>query len=118
MRPEDFEQIYLIDWAFCQKDVHPYLLHVRNEGKRTLWEGAKAKRMGLKKGVSDLFFAKPVPPYHGFWIELKSKKGRPTREQLNFLELMESVGYYVGIYYSWQEAPKAINLYLGKNFPL
>lgn len=114
MKPEDFEQIWLMDWVRCHPDIHPYIFHIRNEAKRSKREGHQAKLMGLKTGVSDLFLALPVKNYHGMWIELKSKNGKPSDEQLAWLELMKSVGYHTGVYYGWVEAAKAINNYLGK----
>lgn len=114
MKSEQFEQIYLMDWAFNYPDIYPFLIHIPNEGKRTPITGAIAKKMGLKKGVSDLFLAYPTKEYSGFWIELKAAKGKPTREQLSWIELMESVGFKAGVYYGWIEAAKAINIYLGK----
>lgn len=126
---EEKEQMALIEWAHLHDDIWPYLIHIRNEGKRSLAEGAKAKRMGLMKGVSDLFFAQAVAivkkntdgkitdinMYHGFCIELKSKKGKLSEEQKEFLERMNGQYYQTGVYYSWTDAAKAICEYLGKD---
>lgn len=120
MKPEEAEQCALIEWARLHNDIWPYLIHIRNEGKRSLAEGARAKRMGLMKGVSDLFFAKPkIWAYgeeynHGFWIELKSQKGKPSKEQLDFLRKMEIERYETGIFYCWTDAANAILEYLGE----
>jgi len=119
MKPEEREQIALIEWAHLHDDIWPYLIHVRNEGKRSVAEGAKAKRMGLMKGVSDLFLARPRWELEnnlkaGLWIELKSKKGRLTPSQNKFLDLMESTGYMASVAYSWTDAANAILEYLGK----
>jgi len=128
LKPEEREQCALMQWAHLHNDIWPYLIHIRNEGKRSLAEGARAKRMGLMKGVSDLFLAKPkVTPdgwnndghaeylySGGFWIELKSQKGKPSKEQLDFLRKMEIEGYETGIFYSWTEAANAILQYIGE----
>jgi hypothetical protein len=120
MKAEEREQIALIEWAHLYDDIWPYLIHIRNEGKRSLAEGARAKRMGLMKGVSDLFFAYPIvkdePLYrsYGVWIELKSKKGIVSAEQEAFLNKMFYQGYATGVYYSWPAAANAILGYLGK----
>jgi len=108
MKPDEFEKIYLIDWASLRKDIFPYLIDLRSEGN-------KAVRMGLKKGASDLFFAFPTKAYPGMWIELKAKHEKPTSYQLRFLELMKNVGYHTGVYYGWSEAANAIYHYLGEN---
>ncbi len=123
MKPEEREQCALIQWARLNDDIWPYLIHIRNEGKRSLAEGARAKRMGLMKGVSDLFFAKHRNVTSvfeggdvegGLWIELKSKNGKPSKEQLDFLRKMEIEGYETGIFYCWTDAANAILQYIGE----
>lgn len=126
MKPEEREQCALIEWASLDDDIWPYLIHIRNEGKRSLAEGARAKRMGLMKGVSDLFFAhatygmkdslsgNPLPFYFGMWIELKSLKGQLTQAQIDFQKKMFGRGYFAHTYYSWTDAANAILEYLGK----
>jgi hypothetical protein len=119
MRWEDFEQIALMDWAECYPAIDKYLFHIRNEGKRSYAEGIKAKRMGLKRGVSDLFLAYPREPYAGFWIELKRPKtkdhpaGVLNAYQRDFLLAMDEKGYKTGVFYSWTDAAKAIAEYCG-----
>jgi len=116
MKPEQFEQIYLMDWVATQADIKKYLIHIRNEGKRSWNEGRVATRMGLRKGVSDLFLALPNKKYAGMWIELKAMKGKTTVHQREWLELMRSAGYHADVYYGWVEAAKAISEYVGKEF--
>ena len=115
MKPEEQEQVWLLEWAFYHPDIRPYLIYIENEGKCSWARGKIAKRMGKKKGVSDLFLAKASDKYHGFWLELKSMSGKPTSDQLKWIKLMESVDYKAGVYYGWVEAAKAICLYLGKD---
>jgi hypothetical protein len=119
MRWEDFEQIALMDWADYHPIIAKYLFHIRNEAKRTYSEGVRAKRMGLKRGVSDLFLAYPRENYSGFWIELKRPKtkehaaGVLNAYQKDFLMAMEEAGYKTGVFYSWTDAAKAIAEYCG-----
>jgi hypothetical protein len=118
MKREEYEQMCLIDWAQTKKHIYPYLIHIRNEGKRSISEGARAKRMGLRRGVSDLFLAIPSNGKHGLWIEMKSPKtitsceGKVTREQLFFLDLMNENNYATLVAYGFDEALKGINDYL------
>lgn len=122
LKPEEQEQIALLEWARLHHDIWPYLIHIRNEGKRSIYEGAKAKRMGLMKGVSDLFLAKTCyieingHDSSGLWIELKSSKGKLRNVQRDFLIRMRNEGYKAITAYSWQEAAKAICDYLGKPY--
>ena len=57
-------------------------------------------RVGIP-GMSDLLFIG-----NGFiaWIEVKTAKGRPSKEQLNFIERMKLLGHRAGIARSVEEA--------------
>lgn len=57
-------------------------------------------RVGIP-GMSDLLFIG-----NGFiaWIEVKTAKGRPSKEQLNFIERMKALGHRAGIARSVEEA--------------
>ena len=57
-------------------------------------------RVGIP-GMSDLLFVG-----NGFiaWIEVKTAKGRPSKEQLNFIERMKALGHRAGIARSVEEA--------------
>ena len=111
MKSEEFEQVFLIDWAVKYPEIHPYLIELRpqeNKGN----ELKKDTRMGAKRGTPRLFFACPTKDFSGFWIELKPRNCRPNRDQSFFLEKMKSKGYQTGIFYSWMDAAKAIQDYL------
>lgn len=118
MKLEDLEQIAIIDYFSHMKNISSYIIHIRNEAKRTAAENKRAKRMGLKKGVSDLFIAIPKNGYAGFFLELKAQKtqfsraGKATKHQLSFLENMKNAGYKTGIFFGAEEAISAICDYL------
>ena len=96
--------------------AHPLLfalfIHIPNEGKRSLREGAKQKRLGLVRGVSDIFFAYPSGGYHGLWLEIKKAKGRLTIWQKLFLQRMSDVDYKTAIAYSLDEAIQVMEGYI------
>ena len=73
---------------------------------------AKMTRMGKAKGVTDLFIAVPSNGHCGLWIEMKSKKGRVTKEQDTFMKTMIMNGYSARVCRSAGEAIKAIDDYL------
>lgn len=53
-------------------------------------------------GMSDiLFFRNDGKP---FWLEIKTNKGRPSKEQLHFLEVMKSIHVEASIIRSVEEA--------------
>lgn len=117
MKYEEQEQIALIEWFSLKYpsfliDLH----HSPNEAKRSVGEWAKLKRMGLKKGFSDIFIAVPRNDYHGLFIELKSKRangkyGKPTEEQVDFINRKAELGYCAYICYGLDDAMDRISEY-------
>ncbi|MFJ5346675.1 MULTISPECIES: VRR-NUC domain-containing protein [Pectobacterium] len=79
------EQAALIEWAdktvINGIKIGDYLLHIPNEGKRGPKAARDAKRLGIKKGVPDLFLALPRGGYAGLWIEMKAKGGKLSAQQ-------------------------------------
>ena len=110
---ESNEQIAAMDWLRAQ---HPkialHTLHIGNERKATYYAGYIMKRMGVLKGASDLFMAYPSGGFHGLFIEVKSKTGRPTVEQKEFIDRMNSVGYMAKICYGADEVINTMKDYL------
>lgn len=116
---ESQEQRALIQWASYTKNpinqkykIIDHLIHIPNEGKRSLISGYNMKLMGLKSGVSDLFFAYPIHPYSGLWIELKTLKGKVSKLQYDFLYKMKEIGFKCLICRGWGVAKDEIINYL------
>ena len=111
---ESNEQIAAMDWLRAQ---HPklaeYTLHIGNERKASHFAGYIMKRMGVLKGASDLFMAFPCGGYHGLFIEVKSKIGKPTPEQKAFLDRMAKVGYMTRVCYGADEVINTMKEYIG-----
>ncbi len=93
------------------KDV---IIHIANEGKRPKHIGYELVRMGMRKGVSDFFIPIPSKGFHGLWIELKvmDEKRKATKEQLDWLERMVSLGYAGYVAHGWVRASQIISSYL------
>lgn len=71
--------------------------------------------MGLRKGVSDFFIPLPMPEkgFHGLWIELKrSKGGKTTDEQYEWLERMIKMGYAGYVAHGWVHAAEIVRSYM------
>lgn len=110
---ESNEQIAAMDWLRVQHPkIVPYTMHIGNERKSSYYAGYIMKRMGVLPGASDLLIAYPVGPYHGAFIEIKSKVGKPSDLQLAFLNRMQRVGYYTALAYGADEVINAITEYL------
>ena len=88
-------QMAIVSWAKLHENQYPklrMLFHVTNQGKRSWRLGKEFKAMGMKKGVSDLILLAPSREYHFFCLEVKRKGEKPTKEQLEFLTLVDFNG--------------------------
>lgn len=67
-----------------------WFLHIPNEGKRSLAQGAHLKRLGMFPGAADLLIFTALDVC---WLELKALGNRPTPEQIAFGELAKATGH-------------------------
>lgn len=110
---EQIEQIKVYEFVKQCTDL-PFI-HIANERRTAPHKGLILKRMGVTKGVSDIFIPRATKNYHGTWIELKTDEGKPTPHQLDFIQQMIKEGYYGQICYGADEAILLIkSLYLSK----
>jgi hypothetical protein len=114
---EKYEQSINGGLILIKRKIIDYLLAVPNGGNRSITEALRLKREGVKRGVSDLFFAHPSFGrgffYHGLWIEVKSKKGKLRKEQKEWMLFMSNVGYKCVEVRTVDEGIQAIKDYLG-----
>lgn len=112
---EDQEQMRLFRLALDHPLLSELLVHIANEGKRSVGYAIKLLNMGLRPGVSDLFLPVARKGYHGFWIELKRiKGGRVTPEQWSWIEKMRAQGYRAEVAYGCDDAWNMLIDYLQK----
>ena len=115
MMLESQEQQALMGWAELMSGRYPelvYLFHIPNGGKRSKIEAARLKREGVKAGVSDLCLPAPHGKYHGLYLEMKTKGGRISPEQKDFLAFVKNNGYAAFVAWSWDEAAEMIEKYI------
>jgi hypothetical protein len=88
---EDELCIACVDW-FDRVTMRPFdMVHIPNEGVRTITNGVKLKRMGMRAGVADyLIMNKGVPT--GF-MEFKFGNNKPTENQKKFREYVVQGGF-------------------------
>ena len=109
MVSEKSESIALARWL---EKSNLTFIHVPNEGRRSPRGGAILKRMGLKKGFPD-FLIFDVPPgreVKGVAVELKTPKGRLTRDQQRWLRSLRNLGWIAlsGDYYDIRDRLEAL----------
>ena len=113
---EDVEQIALFRWAAYNQGRWPELklmFHIPNGGKRSKAEAVRFKELGVKAGVSDVFLPVARAGCHGLWIEMKRlRSGRPSKEQLEWIEAMTAQGFAATVCHGWEQAVKVIVEYM------
>lgn len=113
---ELLEQEALIQWANLTvingRRVGDYLVHVPNEGKRGPKAASEFKRAGGRAGYPDLILDLPAGEWHGLRIEMKTKGGKPTAAQLEWIERLRGAGYRAEVCYGFDEAKTVIVDYL------
>jgi hypothetical protein len=120
---EDDDQMALIEalrhvryGEHCVADI---IFHPANGGKRNALEAARLKRMGVNPGVFDLVLPVSINSWRGAFLELKHGKNKATQLQKDFARRQYCFGYYVAIFWSWEDCMTDIICYLrAGNLPL
>lgn len=71
----------------------------------------RLKAEGLEPGIPDLHFPTASCGFHGLWLETKSAKGKPTEEQIEWLERLRELGHLSFWYRDDEEAFELVRLY-------
>ena len=119
---EEQHQQGVVDWwAWACKKYHKperLLFHPPSEGVRSLIFAARLKHLGWRKGMADIQLFVPSSRYHALFIEMKSMRGHPEKEQLEYLADLRSQGYAACICYGYEAAQKCIMDYMdGQEIP-
>lgn len=116
---ERIEQINFMNWVRENyPDIWEDTYHFANERRCSVMEGRNLKKMGVKKGVSDIFVAVPYCGLSGLWIELKAEGGRLSEEQKEFITRMNSRGYLALAVWGADSAKAVFNAYFGHDVSL
>ena len=111
---EHLAQSLLVKWFRLQ---YPYmakcLFAIPNGGARHIGTAIKLKAEGVTAGVSDLFLMIPTASgKHGLFLEMKTDVGKLQQNQIDFLNLAESMGYEAKVAYGFEEGVEIIKKYL------
>lgn len=117
-KTEDTEQMQIINYCNSMSAYVPeyaMIYHIPNEGKRK--NGAKLKRIGLKKGIPDLCLPVPKMGFNGLYIELKKDASkRASKEQREWLLKLEQQGYATSLCFGANEAINLITAYMDSDY--
>lgn len=88
--------------------VAPYAVIFRVNVGSGRTEDGRYFSSGVPVGFSDLFGVR-LSDGRAVFIEVKTPKGRPTKQQINFISRMRAAGAIAGICRSAEEAVRLIN---------
>lgn len=112
---EHLEQVAVIQWFRLQYPRYSKCLWaIPNGGIRHIRTAIKLKKEGVLSGVSDLFLMIPKGTKHGLFIEMKSKDGKLSESQKEFIGTATIMGYQAETCYGFEPAKKIITDYLHK----
>lgn len=118
---EEVEQRLLITWCRFHEERHTELkliFHVPNGGLRSKSEAKRFKACGVKSGVPDLFLPVARNGSNGLFIELKTEKGKVSKEQKFWIDELNKQGYTAVVCYGWTDAVGVLCAYLGIRYDL
>lgn len=96
----------------AHNDVYEMTYAIPN-GRTSMMEGLKYKRMGAKAGYPDVNVDFPVEPYHGLRIEFKRReKGIVSEAQQAWLDKLNRRGYLAVVAKGFDEAKIIMEDYL------
>lgn len=111
--PESDLCIALWTWFFyTYRDERAYYLRIEVGGQRTAIQQGILKAEGAKAGTNDIFIALPLNGFHGFWLEVKTEKGRATENQKDFQKAMKARGYHCVFGYGLDDCKQKITEYM------
>jgi hypothetical protein len=112
LKPEMALQCALMSWLDAK---HPSIKSLTMVSAGGMWtnirQAALMKSSGYKKGTPDIMIAIPQNGYHGLFIELKTEKGRPSKEQKDLIKTLNVQGYSAHICRGWNSAQSTIENY-------
>ena len=77
-------------------------------------QGRKMKATGYVKGMPDLQIMEAKGGYFGLFLEIKTYKGRATKEQKEWIEDLNDRGYKAAIVKGLQEALETLDNYMNQ----
>tara|TARA_R100001015_G_C4605708_1_gene160753 strand:+ start:684 stop:1031 length:348 start_codon:yes stop_codon:yes gene_type:complete len=93
---------------------YPNVLYCASAGglRTSMTQAVKMRASGYIKGYPDLSILEPIGKFHSLFLEVKTKKGRATKEQLWWREKLNERNFIAEIVYGYDEAVAVIDRYL------
>lgn len=110
-------QASLIAWCRLNPLKLPHLdliYAIPNGGLRNIKTAIKLKREGVLQGIPDLHLPVPRKPYHSLYLETKTIKTYPSKEQKEISEKLLQLGHQYHIYRCLDDAIEFIEQYYNR----
>ena len=106
-------QTHCVRWfRYEYPELQKVFFAVPNGGHRHPKVAVAMKREGQLAGVSDLVLLVPRNHWHGLLVEMKTEKGRQSKEQKAFEQAVRSHGYAYHIARSFDQFRQIVIHYL------
>ena len=80
--------------------------------RTSMTQAIKAKKGGYVKGTPDIQVMSARGGFHGLFMELKTDKGRPTKEQKEWINDLVAAGYYAEVCKGIEHAIDCLDTYM------
>lgn len=111
----------ILEWCEWNRHKWPELAliyHIPNGGLRTVSEGAKFKRLGVKPGMPDLCLPVARCGFYALYIEIKRKGGKLSAEQKRMIAALEGAGNCVKVMDNFRQTVDLILTYLASSITI
>jgi hypothetical protein len=98
---ESKEQILFVQWLRRNHAKH-LVFAIPNGGQRNKVTAVRLKAEGVTRGVPDLMI-----PSLALWVEMKTKGGRVSPHQTEWIDHLRGCGYVVLVCWSFEDAKRA-----------
>jgi hypothetical protein len=100
-------------WAQLHPILRENLIHIVNEGRRSVQAGKRLQMIGLRKGVPDYVLPVKSGEHGALWIEMKRKRGGVVSpEQDAWINRLNAGGHLACVCYGFDEAREITEQYL------
>ena len=114
---EDDIQSAFFDWVRLAQHKFPDLalmFHPANGGQRNIREAARLKKQGVISGVPDVMFPRSNSIFHGLAIEFKSKTGKLSKNQAEYIDMLILNNWSVHVCHDARAAVEIVKKYIGE----
>lgn len=96
--------------AYAHPDIP--VVHIPNEARRSVAGYVELAKQGVRKGFPDYMILTPNIRWSALFIELKTKKGKLTEAQEEWIRKLIERGYYASVARGCEEAINVFEDYI------